>query len=359
MKDRLPQLDGIRAVLCVTVVVSHWFGSNMGWRDYYFVNAYLSVDGFFILSGLVLSWVYAERIAIGNVSFRSFILHRLARLYPLHFLTFIASVFIYNLFYVEIPFPNPGLNGVVHLLMLQGMGLSQSWSWNDPSWSISVELFASAVGFFYILKARNNGLLFLIACIGYGIVIGKHGNLMAAPDLNLGILSSGFIRCMAGLSTGVIIKNILLESPVKTGSHGGYVLASQILTVLGLCFFLSTNKNIKSYDIIALSGIAYLICTSCIYNNIVSRVLSSPAFVTVGSASFSIYMVHEPIMVMLDKINYYSSMGVYKRTAVFFTLLSFVGYFTHVFIERPSYSMMKSFIDRGFFSGSGCGRRVQ
>jgi len=345
MNRRLPQLDGIRALLCFTVVVSHWLGSSMGWVDYNFVNAYLSVDGFFILSGFVLSWVYADRITSGSIRIGTFFMHRLARLYPLHLLTLLLSYYTYSTYFSQYPFPNPFETAVHHLLMLQGMGLSQTWSWNDPAWSISVELFASLAAFPYILRCRNNTILTIIASIGYGMVTAKHHNLMAASDLNLFVLSSGLIKCISGMALGVMVKNLVSE-PL----NGNYSIEKhsiiQLIVLAFVSYFLFTTENVKSYDLLALLGMTYIIYSSCAYDNYLSRYLSSNVMVYLGKISFSVYLIHEPIMVLLACFPSYSSLGFMGRTAVFFPLIIALSAATYSLFEMPSYTFLKKIIDK-------------
>lgn len=349
MNRRLPQLDGIRILLCLTVVTSHWLGSSMGWVNYNFVNAYLSVDGFFILSGFVLSWVYADRISSGRIGMGRFFLHRLARLYPLHLMTLLVSIYTYSRFFGEYPFPNPMETAVHHFLMLQGMGLSQTWSWNDPAWSISVELFASLAAFPFILQCRSNATLMAIACIGYGMVTARHHHLMAASDLHLMFFSSGLIKCVAGMAVGVMVKNLVsINHEVRVPDTKQNLLQITVLAMVS--YFLFTTDNIKSYDLLALTGITYLIYSSCVYDNLFSRFVSSKVMVYLGKISFSIYLVHEPIMVLLGCSGTYSAMGFAAKTAVFIPLLAVTSVATYTFIEMPSYSFLKRIIDRGVIS---------
>ncbi|WP_312109631.1 acyltransferase family protein [Pantoea septica] len=345
MNRRLPQLDGIRALLCFTVVLSHWLGSSMGWVNYNFVNAYLSVDGFFILSGFVLSWVYAERIASGRIGMGAFFMHRLARLYPLHLLTFLLSYYTYSTFFSQYPFPNPFRTAIYHLLMLQGMGLSQTWSWNDPAWSISVELFASLAAFPYILCCRNNTILTVVACIGYGLVTAKHHNLMAASDLNLFILSSGLIKCISGMAVGVMAKNLVSDSQ-NSVQHVTKHSFFQIVILALVSYFLFTTKDVKSYDLLALLGMAYIIYSSCAYDNYLSRSLSSNVMAYLGKISFSVYLIHEPVMVLLACFPSYSTMTFLGKSAIFFPLIFILSAALYSLFEMPSYNFLKRKIDK-------------
>lgn len=106
-------------------------------------QGFLGVDGFFILSGIVLA--YAHRGFSTTVAqTRLFLLKRLVRIYPVHLATmglFMALFASSLLFGVAPREPERfGLDELVrHLTLLHAWGFSDRWAWNYPSWSISAE----------------------------------------------------------------------------------------------------------------------------------------------------------------------------------------------------------------------------
>lgn len=107
------------------------------------------VDLFFVLSGLVLSFVYRRRwqAALTLAGAAEFWRRRLIRIYPLHLLVLLALV------------PAAGLAGLMSLAdgeaqkftvtgFLENLFLVQAWhlvaplGWNGPSWWLSAEWFA-------------------------------------------------------------------------------------------------------------------------------------------------------------------------------------------------------------------------
>jgi len=68
--------------------------------------------------------------------------------------------------------------------------------------------------------------------------------------------------------------------------------------------------------------------------------------VYLGKISFSVYLIHEPIMVLLACFPSYSSLGFMGRTAVFFPLIIALSAATYSFFEMPSYTLLKRMIDK-------------
>jgi peptidoglycan/LPS O-acetylase OafA/YrhL len=104
------------------------------------------VDFFFVLSGFVLMAGYDGRLT-SPMALRRFTFRRLARLYPLHLATLGVLVVIVGIGGLRDE-ENPFIGGfsltalAQCLLLIQGF-TSNQLAWNFPSWSISLELWAS------------------------------------------------------------------------------------------------------------------------------------------------------------------------------------------------------------------------
>jgi peptidoglycan/LPS O-acetylase OafA/YrhL len=159
-KRRLYSLDALRTFAALAVVIGHWpttfFSVGMFARPstaapFYgsLSEAYLhgrsAVAFFFCLSGFVFYWLYAEDVFARRVNFRRFSIRRISRLYPLHIATLVLLVPLLAVFHAQF---GPGVisenNDLFHFLL--NLGLVQYWdlnlgfSWNEPSWSVSVEI---------------------------------------------------------------------------------------------------------------------------------------------------------------------------------------------------------------------------
>ncbi len=119
------------------------FAGDLGPAHNLVQHGYLGVDGFFILSGLLLAKLHQEfsRSIEGSLRFWG---KRLARIYPVHLATLailIALVVVGRL--AGLHANEPGrfsfLSLLQNLALLQGWGFGPQWTWNYPSWSISSE----------------------------------------------------------------------------------------------------------------------------------------------------------------------------------------------------------------------------
>lgn len=106
-------------------------------------QGYLGVDGFFILSGIVLAYAHRTFSTTASQS-RLFLLKRLVRIYPVHLATtgLFLALFASGLVFGVAPRDAGRFGGdelVRHLLLVHAWGFSDRWAWNYPSWSISAE----------------------------------------------------------------------------------------------------------------------------------------------------------------------------------------------------------------------------
>jgi peptidoglycan/LPS O-acetylase OafA/YrhL len=344
MKQRLLELDGCRGLLCLTVVAGHWIGSRMGWGNVNFSHSYISVDGFFILSGIVLSYIYKEKLDIGRKEFIKYAIHRIERLYPLHLLTFLLTYLIYRIYFKELPFQEPVATAIYNMLLIHGLGFASSWNWNDPSWSISVEFFTSVMLLPLLIRLKSRIKLISISLISYIIVYARHHNLEAATDVHFMILSSGLLKCIAGMSLGVLITNI---SKFTEKRDPPKILMTIMQTAaVGICsYFIYTKDDVHSYDGIVIMSFCYLFYTLINYSGFWSAIAANQVLVYFGNISFSIYLLHTPLMIAMDHIGFFNSSSRITQTYLFVSTLILISSITYKYFELPIYKKSKTITD--------------
>src|ERR1700744_3912521 len=138
-RHRFVALDAFRGICALLVALFHF--PIIGWTHAIplVTHGWLFVDFFFVLSGFVIATAYEGRLQ-GDHALSRFLLRRFGRLWPLH--VSILAIFV----------AIAGAEGVLgaderhsipaiwtNLALLQGLGVEPNLTWNDPSWSISVE----------------------------------------------------------------------------------------------------------------------------------------------------------------------------------------------------------------------------
>ncbi|MFQ6173329.1 acyltransferase family protein [Oryzobacter sp. R7] len=293
-RPALPALTGLRAVAAVWVVLFHYRDDLLALQpalaplDTFMRGGYLGVDLFFALSGFILAYTYADAMAAFSWrGSRDFVRNRFARVWPVHVVTLHVDLALAAL--VGTLGVTEGGHRRTADAYVANLGMVHHWvsdrpSFNAPAWSISAEWFAYLLApllFLLVGRVRRAGTALFLAGLSYGAMLLVFAT-MALPNGNLegmfyvrilGEFVGGVMLCLAWVRGRARLGRLALVLPlalvvvalVPAVAHGRYWMAP----VLGL-------------------GIAGLAASS----GWLVQLLSRPALVAAGEASFALYMVH-------------------------------------------------------------------
>lgn len=198
--ERLYSLDAARAVAALAVVFQHWEiffslqrfsaateASPLYWLFHpFYEKGARAVTFFFCLSGFIFYWLYSRKVHEKVVGPATFAVLRLSRLYPLHLLTLLLCLALQwpLIGMLGHPFTYPehdayhfGLN----LFLVQYWGFERGYSFNGPSWSISVEIFLY-IAFFFVCRLVRPSLWQCLALALVAMVLARFSVLAAAAQ---------------------------------------------------------------------------------------------------------------------------------------------------------------------------------
>ena len=369
----LTPLRGIAALLTVIyhVDIALGFGVFVNQQQSHVVDKlYLMVDFFFILSGFILCYVYGKRFngPIKRVQFKNFAIARFARVYPLHFFVLLYLVLLKVGFLlaggIEDPFSkmnNSWISIPTNLLLVQAMNVHHWFSWDNAAWSISTEwwmymLFPFLVKPIYKLGGKGK-IAVLLACIGgylfimYYLMKFVHFPPMLSflKEAFYGTLDAcyefGFLRCLFGFVIGMVVYQLYAENFASKFFAKGYVF---LLAVLGLftCFHFGVP------DVISVSFFPLILLSAAYGSRYMNNFFGSRPLQRIGDWSFSIYMIHQPLLSTIGTVMAYlhppiagapppPSAHTDRATAwliclVFIAVTLVISYFTYRFVEVPS-----------------------
>jgi len=289
LTNRLAWLDLFRGVSALMIVLFHYH-DYLGLGGFQF--GFLAVDGFFVLSGIVLSLRYTEAIAEG-LPLRTFAAARLMRLYPM---TVIAGLFVVLLDVAHAP-PNPymwpGTNGVWTIFLLfvptvGGLTVSTDAAFppDIPLWSLWAELLANAVWFAVMRIGRRwmrwLGIAAMLVLVAFAWSFGTmdHG---WENSISMRIFT--LARALAWFSVGYMIARAKVR-PVASPA----VLALALAAV-----FVVFSSGLQMAWSIQLATVAL---AAALLHALLDAPEPGPAVRTaakaLGLASFPLYLVHTP-----------------------------------------------------------------
>lgn len=302
-QKKISSLDGLRGIAAVVVSLVHMQFSVSILTDNFLVKgADWPVDLFFVVSGFVICYAYGDKIS-NFKGIKNFIYRRFWRLYPLHFITLILLVFFeFARYFLERTIPgtiiNPAFSKADFAAFFSNLFLIQVLngkihSFNGPSWSISAELIAYLV--FVLVAISNYSKLKLFSICSmlsfFAIYFFEYTNL---PGNFLLVL-----RCIYGFSLGAMAFYFLKNYSGKRFYGEIFVNISIFLSILMIYLDLHLiNKNLLP---ISFACLVYGLVISD-QSTLASKVLSNKFFQHVGKVSYSIYMWHVILWILIGNI---------------------------------------------------------
>ncbi|HEY7244207.1 MAG TPA: acyltransferase [Xanthobacteraceae bacterium] len=301
----VPALTGIRALAALLVLGLHAeqnVPAGVSAVLPFLARGYLGVDLFFVLSGFIITHVYFTSLARPMRSAVGiFFWHRLIRLYPVH-LTVLAAMLVLvglaRLTHVPLNHPEEWRFADIpwQLTLLHAWGATATPGWNAPSWSISAEWFAYLLFPLLapmLLRVRDGLTALLIAtaalaatALVFSLAGWSFNSWVGAPAL---IRVSGEFLCGAALCRAVALGSCL-PSP-----GGDWLAAASFLS-----FLLGASGGWADLGLVALLAITILGTGTA--QSLWAQILGSRPLVWMGEISYSIYMVHFPVLIVMRRV---------------------------------------------------------
>ncbi len=136
-KAPLPALTGIRTLLALAIILFHFTPPHLGLLYPFIDNGYVFVGVFFLISGYILTYNYAERAR--TLSKREFWLARFSRLYPVYLFVLLISLRMVQDEWHARSHAEFWQGIILTPLVLQGWSPSVATFWNTVAWTLTSE----------------------------------------------------------------------------------------------------------------------------------------------------------------------------------------------------------------------------
>jgi len=303
-KPPLPALTGVRTLLAINIMFFHFTPPHMRYLYPVINNSYVFIGFFFLLSGFVLAYNYADRPA--PLVKRDFWRARFARLYPVYVLSLAVS---FMMLLAEWHARSHGafLAGVILTpLLLQGWSPMLATFWNTVAWTLSCEvvLYAAFPWLIRLPWPRSTGRLialllgiWVLGLVPHSLYLLLNPDHLAAPANRY---TSGFwIRSLkytplayvciflAGVTLGKLQAGLTLTSRQRTMIAGASLAA--------LFAFFATSVAHAPY-ILMHGGLLVPLFAALVVGlsgpNIIATVFAWRPLVLLGQCSYCLYLLH-------------------------------------------------------------------
>ena len=307
-KAPLPALSGLRTLLAINIMFFHFTPHLPAFLMPVVNNAYVFVGFFFLISGFVLAYNYADRPTLRK---RNFYLARWSRVYPVYLLVLVLSF----------PFIGFEWGAHPHWDFWLGLGLTplalQGWSphlatfWNTVGWTLPADFFLYALFPFLLLlfarlekRLNTAAAVTLLICVLWVVGFTPHlVYLFTNPDHLPGPATrftyAYWLRCLkytppfylCTFTCGILAAR--LHTLLKLGARGRSWLALLALAGLGLFFAFAADHvpYVLVHGALLLPLFAMLLL-GLSGPGPVASVFAWKPLVVFGETTFSLYLLH-------------------------------------------------------------------
>jgi len=337
-----PEIDGLRAIAVVAVILYHAQISIFG--ENHFKGGFIGVDIFFVISGyLITKIIIKELLNTGAFSFKYFYERRIRRILPTLLFVMLVSL-PFSWFYL---LPNEFIDFSKSILYSLGFSSNFYFHFSGQTygnvsglfkpflhtWSLSVEeqyYILFPVIFLIVFKYFRKYLLTtLIIVFVISLLLSEWGS-QTHPSFNFYTLPTRGWELIAG--------SILAYFEVQFSDRNKNSRLNTPLSIFGLIlifhFIVFYNSETLHPSVNTLSPIigVCLVIWFTKEGEIITRILSSKLFVGIGLISYSLYVWHYPIFAFArirESIYQYNKL----EWIILTVILSLISYFL---IEKPS-----------------------
>jgi peptidoglycan/LPS O-acetylase OafA/YrhL len=296
----------------------------------FYDNGYLAVPFFWVISGFIFYWYYAESVRSGNVGFTDFAMRRFSRLYPLHFVTLLivavaqyfywrshGATFIYGW--------NKPIWFVSHLLFASNWLERQVYTFNGPIWSVSIEILIYLL-FFGVARAFGSRVTVALCAS----VVFAFGFNFLHTFLNSQVFACGMYFFAGGVAQWLSARRGAL--PVAAGM----TITMLVLIVIG-------KFALTAWLVLPLAA-SSVICMVKLGESTMRTSFGRLAFL--GNATYSSYLIHFPIQLLAVSIMDALGLGrsiFYSPVALLAYLGSVIGaaLLVHRYFEMPAQNAIR------------------
>jgi peptidoglycan/LPS O-acetylase OafA/YrhL len=357
-KPSLPALTGLRTLLALSIVFFHFTPPHMGLLYPIIDNGFIFVGFFFLMSGYILSYNYADRPELNK---REFWVARFSRLYPVYLL---ALAFSFQMLRSEWDARShaefwQGL--LLTPLLMQGWFPNLATFWNTVAWTLSCEIMLYAA-FPYLIRIplpRHPGRLLALLLTLWVVGLVPHGlYVLLNPDHLAGAAdrytSTYLIRLLkytppsyiCTFLAGLTLGRLQAQWPLR-GRHR-MALATVSLAGIGLALyvFLPRMPYILLHGGLLMPLFAAL-TLGLSGPNPIATAFAFPPLVYIGRATFCLYLLH------FNAFNLMQSSRLMERLHlvafdpwISYAVVVVLALAAHRFVETPARKLVTRYLSR-------------
>lgn len=302
---------------------------------------YLCVEMFLMISGFKFVALYEKKISEKEMTFSKFILKRVIRLYPLFAIMIIATQILQMECFHRFGWYFLHETATLYDMLLSLLGVAGILNLNaiitiGPAWTLPVEM-AMYIIFFYVVRyAKYHYAEAYFLALLFGLTVRGWG--CWYPIIN-GNLARGLISFFMGALLCKFQQQVKKPRQVALIGLCGLLISAMIWHFLGKEAFGDFDGY---FSLIVLPCILLF----CLNSKVAIFLLSSKIASFFGKISYSMYLVHFPVSILIAMSYAMSGQTLDSSSPTLFflrtVLILFASIATYYLLEKPMYGMVMS-----------------
>jgi peptidoglycan/LPS O-acetylase OafA/YrhL len=297
-------LDVLRGFAALSVVVFH-YRHFAGWPDFpieglpiqlifgkIYLLGYLAVHLFFVLSGFIFFCLYGDAIASRTISAFDFFILRFSRLYPLHLATLVLVICVDQIYLNangrHFAYGGNAFDLVKNLFLVQYWFPDSVFTFNGPSWSVSVEALLYLLFFIWARHVRS--VTFLAIPIVFGLLVVVKETSQYQEEIGTAVMTF-----FAGGAAFHLWKNVFGKR--VSDFHLLAIALLLIVICAGISRYSPFSIFVYFLDLVPFPSVIVLLAM---------RPDLGKSLRIIGNISYSTYMLHFPVQIVLALVYPYS-----------------------------------------------------
>lgn len=331
----IQMLRGIASILVVLLHCSRNYIETFqqNFLEGFFLFGGAGVDIFFVLSGFIITYTNFKFIGKSE-HFVPFARRRAVRIYPTYWI--IISLFL--LLQVILPsFYRSHFSFDIKNIITTYLLLPDHIMVNGVSWTLTYEIyfyFLFALSFFipwkklsFYLAMLYAGIIISLYTVGYNFESSNTWLNLATYPMN--------VEFFMGVLAAVLVPKISAKAAIPLLFSG-----SILFLISAILFDLNYHLLPNAFDRVILFGIpSFLIITGIVKYELANKIKVPGIFLLLGEASYSLYLVHLPVVVaafkILSGLNVNNNLFIHGIIILMVCIVCYASILFYKFVEKP------------------------